>query len=269
MRVPDGLRASDPPSLEAIMLRAAQLVALLTFFSAASACGQEPPQATHSYQAFFRISYADLDEWNRQYWEYSVPILSEMQEAGDIQGWSQWEHQTGGEYNIRFTVRTFDWAAIDTFWGEYLARVEAAVPAAEATPYVIQAHYDEIWNIGEAHVPTGVQATHLYESTFRFNFGDEDEWNRMWTEVAGPILEEAMVEGLLGGWVKLDHNTGGPHNSKIVYLFEDWDDIDDLFELLLGQMAERYPDDAATMFALFRAHDDVIWVPTPPSGGTP
>jgi hypothetical protein len=78
-------------------------------------------------------------------------------------------------------------------------------------------------------VPEGLDIAYMYASTFRVSFADMGEWNRLWSEVVAPILEQAMNEGLLGGWVRLEHNTGGPHNSKVLYMFDSWDDIDDLF----------------------------------------
>jgi len=220
--------------------------------------GQEPPK--HAYLAFFRVSYADLDDWNRDYWEYSVPILEDLQEQGLIQGFNQWQHSVGSEYNIRFSVRTYDWASIDTFWSEYLSRLSEANPDSDGS--MVQAHRDEVWDIGEVHMPEGgVNASHIYSASFRHNFADQDEWNRVWSETIAPILDEAMAEGLLGGWVKLNHNTGGPHNSKVLYFFEEWDDIEDLFGKLLGRMAQD-ADQFERIMALFQAHDDVIWVPT-------
>ncbi len=234
--------------------------AVLAFLAPQPLASQEQSAPAHVYEAYYRIDFADLEEWNGRYWEYAVPILEELQEEGVIEGWNQWQHQTGSEYNVRFAVRTYDWASISTFWSEYLSRLRAASPAGGGR--MIVEHRDEIWNIGEVHVPPELETTHLYASTFRVSFADMAEWTRMWTDVVAPILQEAMAEGLLGGWVKLNHNTGGPHNSKVLYFFESWDDIDDLLEKLLGTMAEEHPDEWARTNELFQAHDDVIWVPT-------
>jgi len=80
---------------------------------------------------------------------------------------------------------------------------------------------------------------------FRISFADLDEWNRQY--------RAAM----------LDHNTGGPLNSKLLFFFENWDEIDDFWAFFLAQFPGRYPDDAARAFSLIREHDDVIWVPLP------
>lgn len=229
---------------------------LLGLFLVAPLQGQEQPR--HTYLAFFKISYADLEEWNRNYWEYSVPILEDLQEQGLIEGFNQWQHAVGSEYNIRFAVRTYDWASIDTFWSEYLSRLSEANPDADGS--MIQAHRDEIWDIGEAHIPQSMNApAYIYSATWRYNFADAAEWNRTWSETIAPILDGAMAEGLLGGWVKLNHNTGGPHNSKVLYFFEEFDDIDDLFAKVYGDMPE---DVTRELQRMTQAHDDVIWQPT-------
>ena len=249
-------------------MRTVTFMALWALLGTTSLQAQEQADPAHVYEAFYRISYADLEEYNRQYWEYSVPILTELQEEGVIEGWTQWEHHTGGEYNIRFAARTFDWASFDTFWSQYLSRLEDAMTAAEwdSSNRMLQAHQDEIWNVAQANVPAGLQASYLYTASFRLNFADMPEWDRIWTELQVPILNEAMNEGLLGWWVKLNHNTGGPHNSKTLFLFEDWDDIDDLLSKLLGTLAEQHPADFRTLNEMFREHNDIIWVPTPSNG---
>jgi hypothetical protein len=247
------------------MQRAAIGLAALVLFGAQPLAGQEPRPPAHVYEAYYKISFADLDDWNRRYWDYSVPVLEKLQEEGVIQGWSQWQHQSGGsEYNIRFTARTYDWGSLDTFWSEYLSRLQAAMSEEgwTAGSRIIEEHRDEIWDVAEVHVPEGLDIAYMYASTFRVSFADMSEWNRMWSDVVAPILEQAMSEGLLGGWVRLEHNTGGPHNSKVLYMFDSWDAIDDLFGKLLGTLAEEHPDDWAKINELFRAHDDVIWVPT-------
>ena len=246
------------------MHRIAMCFAVLTLLAPQPLTGQEESAPAHVYEAYYQIGYGDLEEWNRQYWEYSVPVLEALQEEGVIEGWNQWQHQTGSEYNVRFAVRTSDWASINTFWGEYLSRLQEATPADEWDAFgrMIAEHRDEIWDIGEVHVPPELETAYLYASTFRLSFADMEEWDGMWTDVVAPILDEAMAEGTVGGWVKLGHNTGGPHNSKVLYFFEDWDDIDDLFGKLLGTIVEKHPDEFARINELFQAHDDVIWVPT-------
>ena len=250
------------------MYRTVLRFAVLAFFFSTPLASQEPASPSHVYEAYFRIEYSDLDAWNQFYWEYSVPVLEELREEGLIEGWNQWQHHTGSQYNIRFAVRTYDWASISTFWAEYLSRAEAAVSAAEWEEWdrMIIEHRDEIWDIGEVNTLPDFETTHLYAAMFRVNFADIEEWDQEWSDLSATILQDAMSEGLLGGWVRLDHNTGGPYNSKHLYLFDDWDRIDDvIFERLLGSLMEEQPERWARINELFHAHDDVIWEPTNPN----
>jgi len=247
------------------MHRAAMFLAILAAGGASPLLGQEEREPAHVYEAYYRISPADMDQWNQQYWEYSVPILQQLRDEGVIQGWSHWQHQTAGEYNVRFAVRAYDWAAYDTFWDQYLSRLQEAMSDEEweAGSRMIVEHRDEIWDIGAVNVPDDMEERYIYTSTFRVNFADMAEWNSMWSDLTVPILDRAMDEGILEGWAKLNHNTGGPHNSKVLYWFDSWDDIDDLFGMMAGAMAEEHPDAWERGAELFQAHDDAIWVPTP------
>ena len=75
-----------------------------------------------------------------------------------------------------------------------------------------------------------------------------------------------MADGLLGGWVQLTHNTGGAHNYKVLYLFEDWDHMDDFFAFTQSTMLEKHGEEFTKFGSLIQAHDDVIWAPAPPGG---
>ena len=85
-------------------------------------------------------------------------------------------------------------------------------------------------------------------------------------EIIAPGLNAAMEAGLLGGWVRLTHNTGGAHNSKFLYLFEEWDSIDDMVEMVWFGMIEDDPEAFTRFVKLVDAHDDIIWVPTTQPG---
>ncbi len=70
----------------------------------------------------------------------------------------------------------------------------------------------------------------------------------------------------IGSWVSEAHNTGGRYNWKVLYFFEEWDDMDDLFERVLSQLTadSELWQRIGNMMA---AHDDVIWASVPnPSG---
>lgn len=226
---------------------------------------QDQPPPNLVYEAFYRVDMSGLEEWNEQYWARLVPVLEELRDEGLIEGWSQWQHHTGGQgYNIRFTVRTYDWAAIDTFWSEFFSRLQTASPEVDwsESSRSVAEHKDEIWEVERQVFVDDPEVTHLYAATYRVNFSDMGEWDELWTDVLAPILDEAMSEGILTGWVKLGHHTGGPLNSKVLYFFADWENIDDTFAKVRGKMAEEYPEQIARIAELIRAHDDVIWVPT-------
>ena len=104
------------------MRRTTLFLALFLFSPALDGVAQE---AAHVYEAYYKVKTGDLPEWNSYYFQYAVPVLEELRSEGVIEGWTQYQHMTGGEYNIRFAIRAFDWAAYDTFWAEYLGRTAA------------------------------------------------------------------------------------------------------------------------------------------------
>jgi hypothetical protein len=234
-------------------------IALLTGATmlAAQEANQQPPDQV--YVAYYKIGYADLDEWIEDYYEFSVPVLEELQAEGVIVGWGAWQHQTGVEYNWRFAVRTTEWAQLSEFWSEYLSRVQQRSPEAMARgSAMILAHFDEIWNLTEVHVPEGMTAEYMYDSRFQIAFGDFGAWNALWRDVVAPELDRAMEDGVLSGWAVQEHNTGGRYNWKMLYFFEAWDDMDDLF----GRVMSGLRTDAELwdrFGSMIQAHDDVIW----------
>lgn len=255
------------PRRLARFVTALSALALLLVAAPAAAQDQEPA-ASLIYEAYFKVNFADLPEWTRQFETYSVPILREMESDGLIEGWGHWQHNTGGEYNVRFAIRLYDWSDIDTFWNRYLTGMSEAVPAAEqaATSHMIEAHYDEVWNIGTVNVRPSATYQHMYASTFQVNFGDVEAWDAFWQENVLPVMEEAMDAGTLAGVVLLDHNTGLPHNKKVLYLFEEWDHMDDMWNMFFERMEADHGEEFAGLLSVVQAHDDIIWTAPPPSG---
>ena len=229
----------------------------------------EERTVAHIYEAFYKVNYADLPEWNRQFEAYAVPVLEELRSEGVIEGWGHWQHNVGSEYNIRFAVRVYDWPAMGVFWSEYLGRMFGSMPPEEQAiaSGMIEAHRDEIWNLGPTRFAEGMgPMRELYSSTFKISFGDMEEWNRIWTEAVFPVLDEAMDAGILNGVVLLGHNTGGAHNQKVLYLFDSWDDMDDMWAMFFEGMEEHHPDDFMKLLSMVQAHDDVIWTAAPGEG---
>lgn len=240
------------------------LAVLAPFAAAAQEAEDQAP--VQVYVAYYKIGYADLEEWTSSYFEHSVPILQELQEEGVIQGWNVWQHQTGGEYNWRFAVRTAEWAQLGQFWQEYLGRLMDRAPETfERNTRMIRAHYDEIWNLTAVHIPDPPPNTqYVYDSRYQLSFADMDEWNGTWDEVLAPVLNQAMADGILAGWVLEGHNTGPRYNWKVLYFFEEWDDMDDLFSRLTAAITAD-PAVWQRVGGMIAAHDDVIWsmVPEP------
>jgi hypothetical protein len=243
------------------LVRAAIILLLVAPTLAAQQAEEQTP--TQVYLAYYKIGYGDLGEWINLYHEHSVPILAELRDEGVIQGWGAWQHSTGSEYNWRFAVRATEWAQFDEFWSEYLGRLNQRSPEATArSTAMIMAHYDEIWDITDMNVPDGLDVQYLYDSRFQIGFADLGEWNRLWSQVATPSMNQGMEDEHLGGWVEMGHNTGGRYNRKVLYLFEAWDDMDDFFEGFLAQLTAN-PDVWADMGRMIAAHDDVIWEAVP------
>jgi hypothetical protein len=243
------------------MHKITMLCASALVFGALPAVAQEQQLPRFVYEAYSQVS--DLDQWNRFYRQHSVPVLRQLQEEGVIQGWSMSQHHTGGEYNSRLAIRTYDWSALDTFWSEYFSRIVNTVPAETFSAWqgLVQAHRDEIWNFGVINVADR-PVNYMYQAAFNIGFADLGAWNTAFAERTRPVLDELMEEGLLGGYVVFNHNTGESHNWKMLYLFEDWDRMDDCFQQLSARMNERYPDAAQTQ-QLIRSHADDLWVPVP------
>lgn len=242
-----------------LVLGLSLLVPMAAIPAAAQEEGARP--ATYLYEAYYKVNFADMDEWNRLFETYDVPVLEALQSEGVIDGWGHWEHNTGSDYNIRHAIRLFDWPSIDTFWDELLDRTFGAMSEAdrEITTRIIQAHDDQIWEINSTTFAENPGENALmYASTFDVSFADMGEWNRIWNEDAIPVLQEAMAQGILNGVVILGHNTG-PHNSKVLYLFDDWDDIDDMWDLFFTRMEEQHGEDFTNALRMSRSHDDVIW----------
>ena len=187
-----------------------------------------------------------------------------------ITGFGQARHHTGGdEYNIRFVVRTSDWTSLNSFWREYISRVVEVTPADELASLFgsVAKHRDEIWDIEEVRFQElgDTDSSHMYAASYLVNFQDMSEWNELFDRLMAPVLNDAVEEGILAGWVKLDHNTGGPHNAKFLYFVDDWDRLDALFRKA-GDAREGNADAWNRFSGLTRAHDDNIWVPVSNTG---
>jgi hypothetical protein len=242
------------------------VIPLIVTSGAPLAAQDEARAVTHLYEAYYKVSFANLPEWTRQFEAHSVPVLEALQAEGIIEGWGHWQHNVGSEYNVRFGVRTYDWASVGQFWDLYLERLLEATPADEVDTLfrMVEAHEDEIWTLGPVRLAENSGTnSHMYASTFQVNFADEAEWDGIWSETVLPILGEAMEAGILGGVVLLGHHSGGAHNKKVLYLFEEWDHMDDMWSHFFARMEEDHPEAMAKLLSMTLAHDDVIWSAAP------
>ena len=89
---------------------------------------QDDPGA-HVYLAYFKVNFDDLEEYLALFQENDVPLLNELVEEGVLTGFGIQQHNTGGEYNIRFAARSNDWNSLGDFWAKYLERYEQRHPA--------------------------------------------------------------------------------------------------------------------------------------------
>jgi len=246
-------RFNIPRRWEASMNRMI-LAALTVLVMVPAARAQEAEPATEVYVAYYKISFADMPQWIADYHEFNAPILQELVDEGMIVGFGAHMHNTGGEYNIRQALRGTEETDFDDFWAAYLSRVAERHPEASARgAEMIQAHADEIWEIQELNV-SGGGARYFYDAHFQLGFGDLEAWNEQWDAEVKPVLEQALANGEIAGWVEEGHNTGGRFNWKIITMFNDWDDIDEA----TSKLYEALPPDHA-MWGMIRGHNDIIW----------
>jgi len=243
------------------MFKRLLLCATLIALAAPAVLAQD--QTRRVYVAYYQVSYGDLEEWIGSYNQASVPILESMVEAGSILGFGARMHSTGGHHNWRFVMQGDDDTDFSAAWSEYLGRLTEAQGAdAERMTRMIQAHEDEIWRIDQLVLPEGGtagEAKYFYDAQFQVNFADLEAWSEMWSETFGPVMEAAMEEGLVDGWVTESHDTGGRYNWKVIMIFNDWDNIDDVTERVFTAAPLSHP-----IWDLFTAHRDEVWESLPP-----
>lgn len=222
---------------------------------------EEAGPSTMHYVADYKVGYDDLSEWTEDHHEHAAPLLDALVEEGVITGWSAWQHNTGSDYNWRLVIEADEWADFGAFWDEYLGRLPEE--ALEAGAGMIRAHRDQVWDQADARIPeSAAAAPWAYEALYQVDFDDLEAWREHWETTVVPLLEQAMADGILAGWVVDAHDTGGRFNRAEVYFFEDWDHIDDFWDWVLGELMadeERWE----RLAGMIRAHDDVIWERVP------
>jgi hypothetical protein len=210
---------------------------------------------TEIYTALYNIRYSDVPQWTEDYYQHSVPVLEAMVSEGILNNFNVRMHHTGGEYTIRQGFIAGPETNYQTVWDTYLGRLaEADAAAFERGNRMILAHADEIWNLSVLNIPDGADTRYMYSAMFRINFADMAAWNQAWADEVFPGLDQAMADGLLQGYVVQEHNTGGQYNWKIVYLYDEWDNLDEVEARIFGAVPLDHP-----LWAMFTAHRDELW----------
>jgi hypothetical protein len=230
-------------------------VALAIGFSPVAA--QEEAADPYVRESYWQISFADIEEWISTYNEYVVPVLTRMQEAGTINGFTAGQHNTGGKYNFRFVMIVPDWASIDAA----LTELNSGMAAAGAPDFsnLIQAHEDHIWRLTDIYQQEGAPANeYLYIAKFNVQPAQLGMWNAFYEDVWRPALMSATEAGTLNGFAVEEHVHGGAMNWQLLLLSPGWDSLDDAWATQFAAFAasgERFDE----MARAFSSHEDDIW----------
>lgn len=228
---------------------------------------EERPPAMVRF-SYYQLDFSEMERWNQLFEEEVTPVLDAMQEEGAIQGYSAWTHDTGGgDYNWLMGIRFYEGANITAVTEDFVSRLgEAAPEAMGQVQRMIWKHEDQIWEVVDAWFtgegPPPPTARH-YAADFLINPADLEAWNGHYRETWRPALERAGADGILAGFVVLEHLHGGPYNWKIIYFAPEWDSLDDVWNTVFDAFGE---DEAAWQEALgmIRGHTDAIWAPASP-----
>lgn len=226
--------------------------------------GQEAARPSIVRMSYYQVSYADLERWNAAFAEHAAPVLRAMQEEGSIQGFSAWQHDTGGrDYNWRLAMRFFEGANVDQTVTDFVERLgEAAPEAMTGIQRMIRKHEDQIWRVGDQWFREDGEPSdqaRYYVADFQLNPADFEAWNAFYGEVWKPALISAAEAGHLGGFVTLEHAHGGPYNWQIILFAPNWDSLDDVWNTAFeafGANEARF----AEIAGMIQAHDDAIWI---------
>ena len=188
--------------------------------------------------------------------------ISKMVADGTITGFGIHMHHTGGEYTIRQRLSGTDDTNFETAALILNTRLMESNPSgSERQNRMIQAHTDEVWTIGRRNVPENTGTVqYVYEAQFQVNRAELPRWSQIWEDDMYPVLERAIADDLLAGYVVLEHNTGGRFNWKILWLSETWDSIDDFEAAFFGAAPMDHP-----MWSMYTSHRDELWQTLPPA----
>lgn len=215
---------------------------------------------TRVYMMYFTVDIPDIPKWIENYQRHEVPLLDSLREEGRLMAYDVWVHDTGGQYNLKYNFVLSNWNAIGDFMDAYYARLDRTAVAEWFS--MMREHTDEIWMIGDSHIPEGgSDSPVMYESSFFIDWAKQGQWGADFQKSGKPALEDAMQNGPLVAWAALHHDTGGPWNVKYVYWLESWDQIDDLLAML-GEARREAGIDMESARAI-HSHADDVWRSVP------
>jgi len=217
--------------------------------------------APRVYSAYFKVDFPDIPAWIENYQTTEVPIFDALVEEGVLTDYGLWVHDTGGEYNLQMNMIAPSWDALGDFWDAYFERLPPEVMAEGSA--MIRKHTDEIWTIATPPAEGGAGGAFIYESAWHIAYDQLEAYDEDFEQYAAPILEQAVADGLITGWAKLGHDTGGPWNVKLLYWMDSWDNADDLIARL-GEGREGMDPEAMRSA---RAHEDHVWRSVPRTPG--
>ena len=241
------------------MRRAGLLSLLLPVLFATGVAAQDTAPPERVYAAYFQVSYSDLEEWIGLWNEVTAPILQELVDEGMLVGYGAQTHNTGGNFNFRQAMQGVAGTNFDAVWDALFQRMGERNPAEmERIMGMMQAHDDEIWNIDTVEVEGAENWKYFYDTMFHVNYAQMGAFAEMFEETFGETLAQARADGLVAGWVTESHNTGGQYNWKVIMLFDEWDDIDDMQARFFEAAPLSHP-----FWGMFTAHKDELWEALP------
>jgi len=131
------------------MKRSIQIFAVMfiLFFTTGNILAQDAENSL-LVVSFQKIKLADIQAANKIINEKFAPILNSLVDDKMLQSWGLFNHAWGDEWNVNVWYTVKDMEAFDSFWDEYMNRVNEKQPDAwkELRGY-IQEHKDNIYTI--------------------------------------------------------------------------------------------------------------------------
>ena len=244
------------------MLRQMTLGVVLCGMMSPVVVAQSAPTNTRVYISVYNVRYGDIPEYTEFYEATARPILESVVADGTITEFGIYMHHTGGEYTIRQRLSGTDDTNFETAALVLNTRLMESNPSgSERQNGMIQAHADEVWTIGHRNVPENTgNVQYVYEAQFQVNRAELPRWSQIWEDDMYPVLERAIADDLLEGFVVLNHNTGGRFNWKILWLSETWDSMDDFEAAFFAAAPMDHP-----MWSMYTSHRDELWQAVPPA----